>query len=113
MAVPPPLGDIKIVSTISTFVLNTLTLKYSASFFFFFFHQDAFFQSPGNCRALKAVACFQSLLSRLNVLEALESIQFQVSNKFTKDLNYGLGNDKVPDFSKLNRDHRTVEKIDF
>ena len=27
MAVPSPLGDVKIVSTISTFVLNTLTLK--------------------------------------------------------------------------------------
>ena len=30
MAIPSPVGDVKIVFPISTFVLNTLTLKYSA-----------------------------------------------------------------------------------
>ena len=34
MAVPSPLGDVKIVSPISTFVLNTFTLN--KKFFFFF-----------------------------------------------------------------------------
>ena len=33
MAVPSPVGGVKIVSPISTFVLNTLTLKKSAFFF--------------------------------------------------------------------------------
>ena len=37
MAVPSPVGDVKIVSPISTFVLNTLTLKKSAFFLVFFF----------------------------------------------------------------------------
>ena len=36
MAVPFPVGDVKIVSPISTFVLNTLTLKKRVFFFFFF-----------------------------------------------------------------------------
>ena len=34
MVVPSPVGDVKIVSPISTFVLNTLTLKKSAIFFY-------------------------------------------------------------------------------
>ena len=34
MVVPSPVGDGKIVSPISTFVLNTLTLKKSAIFFY-------------------------------------------------------------------------------
>ena len=34
MAVPSPLGDVKIVSPISTFVLNTLTLKKKVHFYF-------------------------------------------------------------------------------
>ena len=33
MAVPSPVGDVKIVSPISTFALNTLTLKKSAFLF--------------------------------------------------------------------------------
>ena len=35
LAVPSPLGDVKIVSPISTFVLNTLTLKWKCLFFIF------------------------------------------------------------------------------
>ena len=35
MAVPSPVGDVKIVSPISIFVLNTLTLKKKGGFFFF------------------------------------------------------------------------------
>ena len=34
MVVPSPVGDVKIVSSSSTFVLNTLTLKKSAIFFY-------------------------------------------------------------------------------
>ena len=34
MAVPSPVGEVKILSPVSTFVLNTLTLKSSAVFFF-------------------------------------------------------------------------------
>ena len=34
MAAPSPLGDVKIVSPISTFVLNTLTLKKKVHFYF-------------------------------------------------------------------------------
>ena len=37
MAVPSPVGDVKIVSPISTLVLNTLTLKTTKVFFFVFF----------------------------------------------------------------------------
>ena len=37
MAVPSPVGDVKIVSPISTFVLNTLTLKKKGGFFLCFF----------------------------------------------------------------------------
>ena len=37
MAVPSPVGEVKILSPVSTFVLNTLTLKSSAVFFFFSF----------------------------------------------------------------------------
>ena len=36
MAVPSPVGDVRIVSPISTLVLNTLTLKKTKVFFFFF-----------------------------------------------------------------------------
>ena len=37
MAVPPPVvGDVKAVSSINTFVLSTVTLKYRALSFFFF-----------------------------------------------------------------------------
>ena len=36
MTVPSPVRDVKIVSPISTFVLNTLTLKKCVSLFFFF-----------------------------------------------------------------------------
>ena len=35
MAVPSPVGEVKILSPVSTFVLNTLTLKSSAVIFFF------------------------------------------------------------------------------
>ena len=41
-----PVGDVKIVSSISTFVLNTLTLKKSACFFF----------------SLRVVLCFLAFL---------------------------------------------------
>ena len=34
MAVPSPVGDVKIVSPISNFVLNTLTLKKKSAFLF-------------------------------------------------------------------------------
>ena len=35
MVVPSPVGDVKIVSPISTFVLNTFTLKTKCNFFFY------------------------------------------------------------------------------
>ena len=38
MAVPSPVGDVKVVSPISTFVLNTLTLKKRCFFFLADYH---------------------------------------------------------------------------
>ena len=38
MAVPSPLGDVKIESLISTFVLNKLTLKQKVHLFFLLFY---------------------------------------------------------------------------
>lgn len=34
----------------------------------YFTDQYAFFEGPGNCRVLKAVVCFQCLLSKINCL---------------------------------------------
>ena len=40
MAVPSPVGDVKVLSPVSTFVLNTLTLK-SITFIYIFFLDSA------------------------------------------------------------------------
>ena len=46
MAVPSPVGDLKILSLISTFVLNSLTLKERAFFFVNHFSREVTFHFP-------------------------------------------------------------------
>ena len=65
MAVPSPLGDVKIVSPISTFVLNTLTLKKSALFYFIYlfflveptFKKYMYFVDPQSFLSTFRVSC--------------------------------------------------------